>query len=605
MKHVLRMISALVAFLVVITAALSIQVSAAINYRSLFVGGVFSDSTDINASIHYQLYVPEDYDPNISYPIILFLHGAAERGSSDASELHTTKFNSHYFTEERMEKYPCIILAPQCPYRSTWATATAGDTWTNCAYTFGDYEDSAYIELVMNLLGKIEEEYNVDSTRRYITGVSMGGYGTWATIMKYSEYFAAAAPNCGGMDPDQAANLTELPIWSFHGDQDNTVPIDGDRRMYENMVALSQTDSSVKPLKYVENTTDINTESWDDISQATYIFTEYTGVGHNCSLYSYEEEYFYDWMFSKTNEAAPTLLNNAKCATNYAYKGKLFDDGSLTHANENTTPLAATDDNMDTAWYYSQKAKGETYLGIKWDKANTVDKFIVYWNKATRATASDEGYVIQYSPDGKAWEDVTGATYKYSTLKGGVISDVVTFDAIEAKAMRILIRYSVGSIAPKIFEIAIYNTAEAVKNGSMGTNESTYGGQDEEDYGIELDADKGIVTGIPPQTEVGNYIELLIKDAKGNITDSTDIIGTGFTVTANGEEYTVIIKGDVNGDGTINSSDFTQVRRTFIGLFELSDAASRAADVDADGSINSTDFMQIRAHFLERINLFE
>lgn len=761
MKRISRMISAILAVSMVAVITLTMQVSAAAisNYVSLFKKGTYSDSTDINASLNYQLYVPEDYDENKSYPILVFLHGAGERGTNNTSQLTTSTMMDEYFTEERVAKYPCIILAPQCPDNMTWAEATAGDTWGNSNYKLENYNESAYIKLLIGLMAKVEEEYNVDSTRRYITGISMGGYGTWATIMYHTDVFAAAAPNCGGTDASKAEQLSTLPIWTFHGDQDTTVTLNGTRGTYDNMVELSETNPNVKPIKYIETTSNMSTEKWDEIKDATFIYTEYKGVGHGCWDYAFNEQYFYEWMFSQTNPDAEDITNYAKCGKNYAYEGTLFDDEYTNYASVSSSPLASADGGLNTAWQYRGKSTGETFLGVKWENANTIDKAVIYWDKGNRATASASGYSVQYSADGETWNDVANGNYAYGTLKGGSVKDVVTFDAVEAKAMRILIKSSASNDAPKVYEMAYFNTNEAEKNGTMGTPAGVFEGDvtgiieingtnfapqgtafddghalysgtalnnlndgslstawqydgtpgypmhagvrfdssktsntiaiywedgtratsartgytveysndgntwtevpnptyrygtaedgiaqdvvtftsvsakyyranimdgssdkfspkifefeiynvvdgDDEDFGLNFDAETMTVTGVLPGTEAGTYYSLAVKDAQGETVASYDKVGTGYTIIYNGGEYTVVIKGDVNGDSIVNSTDFMQIRRNFLGLFDLGDANILAADVNDDGKINSTDFMQVRRHFLGLYNLF-
>ncbi len=762
MKRISRMISAVLAVSMLAVIALAMQVNAAAipNYTSLFKKGTYADSTDINASLNYQLYVPEDYDESKSYPILVFLHGAGERGTNNTSQLTTSTMMDEYFTTERVANYPCIIVAPQCPNNMTWAAGSAGDTWGNSNYKLEDYEETAYTKLVIGLMGKIEEEYNVDSTRRYITGISMGGYGTWATIMYHTDVFAAAAPCCGGTDATKAEQLSKLPIWTFHGDQDTTVTLNGTRGTYDNMVTLSETNSDIKPIKYIENSSNMSTEKWDEIKDATFIYTEYAGVGHGCWDYAYNEQYFYEWMFSQTNPDAEEITNNAKCGKNYAYEGTLFDDEYANYASVSSSPLASADGGLDTAWQYRTKATGETFLGVKWENTNTVDKAVIYWDKGNRATASAAGYAVQYSDDGENWNDVANGNYIYGTLKGGSVKDVVTFDAVNAKAMRILIKSSVSGDAPKIYEMAYFNTAEAVKNGSMGTPAGIYDGEitgtvtingkniapegiafddnkkhytnsatanlndgnrstfwqfdgtpsyplyagiefdsakaantaalywedgtrapgartgyvieysddgvtwkevpnptyrygtaengttqdvvtfgttsakyyranimggsngkffpklyefeiynvvsdgNDEDFGLSFDAETLTVTGVMPNTEAGTFYSLAVKNTDGETVASYDKIGTGYTITYNGADYTVIIKGDVNGDGTVNSTDFMQVRRNYLRLYDFDKANAMAADVNGDGNINSTDFMQIRRHFLGLYDLF-
>lgn len=132
-------------------------------------------------------------------PLIVQLHGAGERG--DGSNLEIVEVNgfSQVFTAER--EIECILIEPQCPCDSFWA---------------------ANVPFIKDFILQIADEYKCDISRIYLTGMSMGGYGTWFTAMAYPKMFAAIAPCCGGGMPWNAGVLT-MPVWAFHGAKDTTV----------------------------------------------------------------------------------------------------------------------------------------------------------------------------------------------------------------------------------------------------------------------------------------------------------------------------------------------------------------------------------------------
>ena len=168
--------------------------------------------------VNYLLFLPRDYDANGDkrWPLILFLHGAGERGSNVWKvAIHGP---SKYFPTH--PDFPFILLSPQCP---------EGQIWSN--------------DTVLALLEEIVRNYKVDRSRVYLTGLSMGGYGTWSLGATHPEKFAAIAPICGGGDMisihlssrDKEAPLKSLPVWAFHGAKDPVVPLEESQRMVEAM----------------------------------------------------------------------------------------------------------------------------------------------------------------------------------------------------------------------------------------------------------------------------------------------------------------------------------------------------------------------------------
>jgi predicted peptidase len=164
----------------------------------------------------YRLLKPKMIEPGREYPLVLFLHGAGERGSDNALQLvHGAKT---FAATENRQKYPCFVVCPQCPQKRRWVEVD----WNLPSHTM-PAKPSVPMRLVFELLDKLTAELPVDKQRLYITGLSMGGFGTWDAIARRPDYFAAAVPICGGGDVAQSPKLVQLPIWAFHGDKDPVV----------------------------------------------------------------------------------------------------------------------------------------------------------------------------------------------------------------------------------------------------------------------------------------------------------------------------------------------------------------------------------------------
>ena len=188
----------------------------------------------VNVELDYLLYLPKDYDSQESWPLVLFLHGAGERGDN----LDQVKKHGPPKLVERGEDLPFIVVSPQCP---------AGRWWEP-------------IELIA-LLDEIEKEYKVDSNRVCLTGLSMGGFGTWRLASYAPERFAAIAPICGGGERFSARQLTKMPIWAFHGGKDSVVPLDRSEAMVE---AVKQYGGEAKLTVYPEAGHDSWTATYDN-----------------------------------------------------------------------------------------------------------------------------------------------------------------------------------------------------------------------------------------------------------------------------------------------------------------------------------------------------
>ena len=207
----------------------------------------FSVTQTHTLSADYLLYLPADYGTNSDkhWPLIFFLHGAGERGS----DVWLVAKHGAPKVDTRMTNFPFIVVSPQCP---------AGKIWSN--------------DLLIALLDEVEKDYAVDLHRVYLTGLSMGGYGTWSLGLSYPERFAAMAPLCGGGEyitpyltmvdggPRKDA-LLSMPIWAFHGGKDPVVPTDESRRMVGIMEKLG--DKNMKLTIYPEAQHDCWTQTYD------------------------------------------------------------------------------------------------------------------------------------------------------------------------------------------------------------------------------------------------------------------------------------------------------------------------------------------------------
>ncbi len=198
-----------------------------------------------NFPFNFVEYAPSN--PNVKLPLIIQLHGAGERGDTP-EEL--SKVDIHGFSKILNDKeIPCRFIMPQCPINSFWA---------------------ARVESILKFINQLKEHFNVDENRIYLTGLSMGGFGTWFTAMASPDTFAAIAPVCGG---GMAWNVgvLNMPIWTFHGVIDETV-------------GVVNTDMMVDALKG---------------QQKDVKYTRLEGVGHNAWDYTYDMKLI-DWLLSKS-----------------------------------------------------------------------------------------------------------------------------------------------------------------------------------------------------------------------------------------------------------------------------------------------------------------
>lgn len=194
---------------------------------------VYSDPS--GARMTYYLYIPAHYTPSASYPLVLILHGGGEVAlpGADSAYNENLLINQDYvraFTSDATQaRWPGFVLAPQAEDGARWVNVPASvDSYTLAS------QPSASLSLAMAILASTLQTYPaINPDRIYVTGISMGAFGTWEAAERWPDVFAAAMPIAGSGDPDDAAALDHMAVWAFHGTADTTAPVAGSRKMVE------------------------------------------------------------------------------------------------------------------------------------------------------------------------------------------------------------------------------------------------------------------------------------------------------------------------------------------------------------------------------------
>ena len=183
---------------------------------------VFKKSPD---SIPYRILLPKNFSPNKEYPLLIFLHGAGERGNNNEDQLyHGSNF---FLSYEFRNTFPSIIIFPQCPKNSYWAKIKGipSPKYPTQKKSFSNnLPNNPQLLIVESLLFDLEKKYKINPNKRYIAGLSMGGMGTFELIARNPNYFAAGIAICGGANSKWGKFFRNTPLWIFHGIKDNVVP---------------------------------------------------------------------------------------------------------------------------------------------------------------------------------------------------------------------------------------------------------------------------------------------------------------------------------------------------------------------------------------------
>jgi len=201
-------------------------------------------NAQVTVQMGYLLYLPPDYDKHESWPLLLFLHGGGERGS----DLDLVKKHGPPKLIAAGKNFPFMVVSPQCPLDKSWEP----------------------LELVA-LLDEIGRKCKVDKDRIYVTGLSMGGFGTWRLAAYAPQRLAAIAPICGGGETYWTKQFVHLPVWAFHGAKDPGVPVERSQAMVD---ALTKNGGDAR-------------------------LTVYPDAGHDAWTATYENPQFYEWLLAQ------------------------------------------------------------------------------------------------------------------------------------------------------------------------------------------------------------------------------------------------------------------------------------------------------------------
>jgi len=237
---------ALAGAVVLVLAVLSPHSRAADGSKTGFLHLSHKDAD--GKAVPYVLFVPHDYKGDKPYPIILFLHGSGERVGGTKEPVAVGIGTA---IKKREKDFPFLVLIPRA--ERTWQAS------------------SPDAKRALAMLAEVEKDYKVDRKRVYLTGLSMGGFGTWSLAIAHPDKWAAIVPVCGRGDTKQAAKIKDIPCWCFHGDADPAVKVEGSRKM---IAALKEAGGQPK-------------------------YTEYPGVGHNSWDRAYGNKELYEWLLKQ------------------------------------------------------------------------------------------------------------------------------------------------------------------------------------------------------------------------------------------------------------------------------------------------------------------
>lgn len=214
----------------------------------------FATTVTRTLELKYLLYLPAAYGADDrAWPVMLFLHGAGERGD----DIEQVKTHGPPKLVEGDPDFPFILISPQCPRNHWWS-------------------DETMQQSLAALLDDVCRRYAVDEGRLYVTGLSMGGYGTWSLAARQPDRFAAIAPICGGGDPQAAAGFAQVPAWVFHGAKDNVVPLERSEEMVQ---ALRDAGAEVRFTVYPDADHDSWTETYANPELYEWLLSHDRGAG--------------------------------------------------------------------------------------------------------------------------------------------------------------------------------------------------------------------------------------------------------------------------------------------------------------------------------------
>jgi len=219
------------------------------------------------AVLPYRLLKPNGYGTSKKpHSLLVFLHGAGERGTNNTAQLRHGK----KFMQTAAKEYGSFVLAPQCPNGKRWSEVY----WFATDHAISD-TPAEPMRQVLELIARLQKEFRIDPDRLYVMGLSMGGFGTWDVVQRHPKVFAAAVPICGGGDESKAGRIAKLPTWVFHGAKDGAVKVERSRDMVK---AIRAAGGNPK-------------------------YTEFADAGHNAWTPAFSQPELLKWLFAQKRAA--------------------------------------------------------------------------------------------------------------------------------------------------------------------------------------------------------------------------------------------------------------------------------------------------------------
>ena len=244
----------------------SVSVKSISQDRTLFEKQLFIQGED---TLPCRILTPIDFNESKKYPLIIFLHGAGERGSNNEAQL---TWGADLFLDSMNRiNFPAIVVFPQCAQNDKWAEYNKNPKSDSTGYTWvSEPSFSRSLKMVSNYIDTLLQAKQVDKRRVYIMGLSMGGFGTLELLWRKPTVFAAAVPICGAVDPKKTELYrSNLPVWIFHGEKDPIIYVSNSRLLYNTLKETSK----------------------------KAIYTEYPNVSHDSWKNAFNEKELLPWLF--------------------------------------------------------------------------------------------------------------------------------------------------------------------------------------------------------------------------------------------------------------------------------------------------------------------
>ncbi|MFN3691314.1 MAG: alpha/beta fold hydrolase [Fervidobacterium sp.] len=244
-----------------------------VNYLEVFEPHIYEDEF---IKLPYRLFKPKIKEGEV-YPLVVFLHGARERGNDNEKQITANEGATTWANEEFQNKHPCFVLAPQCPENSYWGSSF------RVYHDMNQLGPNSLIATVGLVIDELVGKFPIDKDRIYVTGLSMGGFGTIALLTLCPDKFAAGVVVCGGGNPKKLDKIKHIPFWFFHAEDDDVVPVEYSRTLVKKLNELgAEVNYTEYPKGYMQSIGLFPHASW---------------------VPAYRDEEMKEWLFSKKRKA--------------------------------------------------------------------------------------------------------------------------------------------------------------------------------------------------------------------------------------------------------------------------------------------------------------